>query len=61
MNKAAARLGRGSSVLFVCDIQDKFRPVIHNMERLIANAKFLKEATSVMVEHLQLLHIEFNL
>lgn len=45
---AVSRLSRSSTVLFVCDIQEKFRPLIHNMKRTIYQTKLLYDATRVM-------------
>ena len=44
-----SRLNRSNTVLFVCDIQERFRPLIHNMPRVIRQTKLLFDATRVMV------------
>lgn len=46
-----SRLGPSNlskTVLFVCDIQDRFRPLIHNCERVIFQTKLMYDATRVL-------------
>jgi len=48
VRRGISRVKADRAVLFVCDIQDRFRPLIHNMETVINQTKFLSEVSDVM-------------
>ncbi|KAL7449746.1 hypothetical protein ACHAWC_002994 [Mediolabrus comicus] len=39
--RAVGKLSPSNSVLLVCDVQERFRPLIHNMETVINTTKFM--------------------
>jgi len=49
LNNVRSRLKIGRTSLFICDIQDRFRPLIYKSELVISNTKLLYDTTRVMV------------
>lgn len=43
MQRVIQRLQISKTVLFICDIQEKFRPVIHRSETIISRSAFVNE------------------
>ena len=39
--RAVGKLCPKSSILLVCDVQERFRPLIHNMETVVSTTKFM--------------------
>jgi len=41
--KSLARPVASNATLFICDVQERFRPLIHNMETVIAKTEYLNK------------------
>jgi len=48
LTRPISRITANRAVLFVCDVQERFRPLIHNMETVIHQTKFMSEVSDVM-------------
>lgn len=55
MRPVASRLsplmsrGDKAAVLFICDMQDKFQPLIHRFDSILSKVKLLSDACKILV------------
>eukprot|EP00904_Undaria_pinnatifida_P009809 jgi/Undpi1/5959/HiC_scaffold_2.g01233.m1 len=47
-SRRLGKLGASSTIFFACDIQERFRKVIHNMPAVISTARFLLDVSKVL-------------
>lgn len=46
LSRSVGKITPSSTIFFLCDIQDRFRPLIHNSETVIATAQYLTSCAS---------------